>query len=213
MKKIFIALIMISVLASFSACKNAKTSNEIQGNDTNIEEANKNNQNIDKDPLKDTDKDDSNDVSNQNDTKKQLLKSAYEGKIDGVEFGIGDIGTDIIKKLGEPDQEDYILGGLYLQYGEITFLTNGFDESGEVVSILFSDETTEVFGIKLGMTVKEIEEVLGVPDRTLSSKDNEESELYQGNWATVYDLEQYNLVFIHESQDSPTKWFELSFKK
>lgn len=213
MKKIFIALIMISVLASFSACKNAKTSNEIQGNDTNIEEANKNNQNIDKDPLKDTDKDDSNDVSNQNDTKKQLLKSAYEGKIDGVEFGIGDIGTDIIKKLGEPDQEDYILGGLYLQYGEITFLTNGFDESGEVVSMLFSDETTEVFGIKLGMTVKEIEEVLGVPDRTLSSKDNEESELYQGNWATVYDLEQYNLVFIHESQDSPTKWFELSFKK
>ncbi len=213
MKKIFIALIMISVLTSFSACKNVKTSNEIQGNDTNIEETNKNEQNIDKDSLKDTDKDDSNDVSNQDDKKSQLLKSAYEGKIDSVEFGIGDIGTDIIKKLGEPDQKDYILGGLYFQYGEITFLTNGFDESGEVVSILFTDETTEVFGIKLGMTVKEIEEVLGVPDKTLSLKDNEENELYEGNWATVYDLGKYKLTFIHEGQDTPTKWFELSLKK
>ena len=213
MKKIFIALIMISVLASFSACKNTETSNEPQGNDTNIEETNKNDQDIDKDSLNNTDKDNSNEVSNQDDTKKQLLKSAYEGKIDGVEFGIGDIGTDIIKKLGEPDQEDYILGGLYLQYGEITFLTNGFDESGEVVSILFSDGTTEVFGINLGMTVKEIEEVLGMPDRTLSLKDNEENELYEGNCATVYDLGKYKLAFIHEGQDTPTKWFELSLKK
>lgn len=215
MKKIVALLMVVGVLVSFSACKSKEVSNKGTGDKgTSIEapkenDQEENNELDNEDEANNTDESDNSEVVTEEQPKEDLLKSAYEGKIDGIEFGIGDIGTDIIGKWGEPDESDYFLGGFYLSYDDIMFLTNGYDETGEVVSILFFDKNAEVFGIKLGMTMKEIEKVLGTPDETTSLKDNEQSELYMDNWTTKYKLGNYELTFVHEDKDGPVEWFSL----
>jgi len=215
MKKIFALLLIISTLTSFSACKNIEVSNnEIIENSTSSKDINKNEPGIVNDlgntiSENDTDETEKIDEVAEKPSKEELLKKAYGGKIDGIEFGIGAISGDIIDKWGEPDASDYFLGGLYLKYGDIVFFTNGYDESGKVVNISFSDENTEVYGIRLGMMIKEIEEILGTPDAVTSSKDNEESEYYFDNWTTSYVVGNYELIFAHKDKDSSIKWIDL----
>ncbi len=217
MKKIVVLLMVVGVLVSFSACKGKEVSNNGAGDKgTNIEAPKENEQeennetdNKAEDKEDNTDGSDNSEVVTEGQPKEKLLKSAYEGKIDGIEFGIGDKGTDIIGKMGEPDESDYFLGGFYLSYDDIMFLTNGYDETGKVVSILFFDKNAEVFGIKLGLTTKEIEKVLGTADEVISAKDNEQSELYMDNWTTRYKLGSYELTFVHEDKDGPVEWFSL----
>jgi len=215
MNKIFALLLIISTLTSFSACKNTKVSNnETIENSTSSEDVNKNEQDIKNDldnniSENDIDGTEKNDEVAPKPSKEDLFKKAYKGKMDGIEFGIGAISGDIIDKWGEPDASDYFLGGLYLKYGDIVFFTNGYDESGKVVNISFSDENTEVYGIRLGMMIKEIEEILGTPDTVTSSKDNEESEYYYDNWTTSYVVGNYELIFAHKDKDSSIKWIDL----
>lgn len=98
----------------------------------------------------------------------EKLNLAYEGKMDGIEFSVGDNGEDVVKKWGEPQEMDYFAGGLYLKYNNIVFYTDGYIYEGKVYHgkilrmTLFNNEGT--YGIKSGMSIYEIEEILGVPN-------------------------------------------------
>lgn len=98
----------------------------------------------------------------------EYLKLAYEGKMDGIEFGIGDNTEEVVKKWGEPLEIDYFAGGLYLKYDNIVFFTNGYTDEGKIHHgeiqnmILFNNKDT--YGIKSGMDIYAIEKILGQPN-------------------------------------------------
>lgn len=96
----------------------------------------------------------------------ELLTPAYNGNIDGVEFGMNDPAEDVIEKLGEPIDIDYIYGGLYLQYEDMVFYTNGHidDNKNYVHGIVRRIDVNESYGIKKGMTIDEVVEILGESD-------------------------------------------------
>lgn len=147
--------------------------------------------------------------SEQTKVEKELLKQAYEGKMDGVEFGIGDNGNDIVEKWGEPVREGYFLGGLYMSYEDIVFLTDGcMDENkmyeyGNIVAICNVGDN-KVFEVKNGMTLEEIKEVLGEPDYIYEYKSgDEEDELYGDSWLAIYNTGDYNVIFEFENDKCP----------
>ena len=139
-----------------------------------------------------------------------LLKLAYEGKIDGIDFGIGSYSGDIVKKWGIPDRYDNFMGGLYLAYDDkdVVFSTNTFMDDGQityadVIWIGFWGENREIFNVRIGMTFEEIEEVLGRSSSKETPYENQDSELYCENWTITYDIGCYLLKFITEEVDGP----------
>ncbi len=141
-----------------------------------------------------------------------LLELARQGKVDGIEFGIGDKAKDIVARWGEPDRKEYFLGGKYYKYDDknIVFFTNegsvGEDgneiDNGDVVIIGISGENRDVYNVCLGMTIDEIIAVLGEPTVTCAPEENEDSELLSG-WTFEYDVGKYTVCFEADTENSP----------
>ncbi|WP_242975254.1 DUF4309 domain-containing protein [Anaerovirgula multivorans] len=129
------------------------------------------------------------------------LELLYTGKMDGIEFGIGTNSTEIIEKWGEPDYKDNYMGGLLLSYDKTYFLTDGIiiDDSisyGTVGGIYYTGEAT-IYGIHIGMLLREVEEILGKPNHTYIS-DN--SELYfDNNLIVKYKAGAHTVIFEIEN--------------
>lgn len=95
----------------------------------------------------------------------EFLRAAYDGCIDNVEFGIGSDATKIVEEWGEPLSKGYIYGGLYLHYDKATFYTNGYIEnSNYIYGNIGMIDTVESYGVKEGMVIEEVLDVLGTPD-------------------------------------------------
>lgn len=162
------------------------------------------------------------DIENQNDATHEnnpALKLAWEGKVDGLDFQIGSLGSEIVEAWGMPDQYDYFLGGLYLQYEEqeIVFFTNGYiidDEVdyGEVVIIGIFGHDKEIYNVKIGMTFKEIEAILGEPTSRNTPDENSDNELHHGMWTITYKSEKYTLVFQGSEENGPVSGANLRGK-
>jgi len=94
-----------------------------------------------------------------------LYKAAYNGFIDNVDFGIGDDAAEIIEKWGEPLSKGYIYGGLYLHYDKATFYTNGYiEDDNYIYGNIGMIDTKETYGVKEGMLIEEVRDILGTPD-------------------------------------------------
>jgi len=105
-----------------------------------------------------------------------ILDIIGEGKLPGIEFGIGASCKEIVNKMGKPKDQEFFEGGLYLDYDKVIFLTDS-DESynGKVTSISIYEG--QIFGVKVGMKPSEIKKVLGKPSFEGISK--EEDAVYQ----------------------------------
>ena len=139
-----------------------------------------------------------------------IPESAFQGKIEGLEFGIGDSTEEIITLWGMPDKYDYYLGGLYLKYTDrnvIYFTSAVFKEGqidhGNVVTIAVFGQEKSYFGVKIGNKFKDMEEVLGKPSSIVSDQEHEDSELFRDSWVAYYDAGDYEIAFRSSHEDGP----------
>lgn len=206
-KSLFFLAVIISVFI-FSACeshvsefegnKNVKNSNIQPSNETKVY----NDNNMEEEVEEITEY-----ITHENNP---LLKLACEGKVDGIDFGIGSYSGEIVEKWGMPDRCDNYMGGAYLAYDDkdVTFLTNtpmydGKMEYADVVWIVIWGDSREIYNVRIGMTFEEIEEVLGRPSSKETPYENEESELYGGKWTITYDTGKYLLEFVADEENGP----------
>ncbi|WP_202709004.1 DUF4309 domain-containing protein [Sporosalibacterium faouarense] len=139
-----------------------------------------------------------------------LFKQVKEGKLEGIEFGIGTYSRDIVEKWGMPDRYDNFMGGLYLAYDDkgvvfstYTSLNDGKIEYADVMWIGIYGDDKEICNVKLGMNFKEIISVLGEPSYQRNSTQNEAMELYDGECTIEYETDKYILVFVANKVDEP----------
>ncbi|HHV46769.1 MAG TPA: DUF4309 domain-containing protein [Tissierellia bacterium] len=125
------------------------------------------NEEVNNEPIVNEDEDKYNSSDNPADDERanELFRSAYDGYIDNVEFGIGDDAGKVVEKWGEPNSKGYIYGGLYLQYDKAIFYTNGYiEDDNYIYGNISMIDTGETYGIKEGMIIEEAIELLGIPD-------------------------------------------------
>ena len=124
------------------------------------------------------------------------LSLVGEGRLPGIDFGIGASAKEVTAKLGKPNEEDFYEGGYYLDYGKVVILTDG-DETynGKITSISVAEG--EIFGVKIGMKPSEVSAELGQPSYEGTNK--EEGFVYQ----LRYDVKGYSLTFTSEKPGSP----------
>lgn len=205
-KNLILLIISILLIGIIAGCTpKDKDSSQEENNDGNIigEEINETDDHLDND--EDIVEDDNLElVINHN----EYLSLAYEGKMDGIEFGVGDKGKDVIEQWGDPLDIDYFLGGLYMMYEDVTFFTNGYRKGddtydyGEVVIIYYGGENT-TYNVKVGMVFEEIEEKLGEPSHISMFDENEYSELHGENWVAVYKTGEYFVSFQFPNENMP----------
>lgn len=94
------------------------------------------------------------------------LKMAYKGYVDIVGIRLGDPGKKVIENLGEPMETGYLYGALYLKYEYVFFQTNGdIDKDGSAdYGTIVGIHVDESYGIKKGMSIDEVVDILGKPD-------------------------------------------------
>ncbi len=139
-----------------------------------------------------------------------LLKEALAGRLDTVKFAIGTATEEIANAWGIDNNYDYFMGGLYFIYEErgVVFFTSAYDvadgiQHGEVVAIgAFGDGAT-AFGVKIGMTFKEIRANLGEPTYLLAPEETEGDELFYDSWVMMYQVGDYRLSFTAEEESGP----------
>lgn len=141
-----------------------------------------------------------------------FLELATQGRIDNIEFGIGSQTDKIVEEWGQPDENDYFLGGLFFKYDNenVVFFTDAYSDNGETIHgqvkcIGFYDMNQEIYGVKLGMTFDEIISVLGKPTYVSTSEQNEESELLYGSWSITYDTGDHTVDFVSYTEEGPVE--------
>jgi len=132
--------------------------------------------------------------------------SAYEGKLEGLPYGLGDLTEGMIEELGEPESMDYFTGGLYFAYPEAVYFTDASlreDDSvapGSVKRIGLRPGTS-LFGVTVGDAFTAIAGVLGEPSAIHSPADNADDGYYEELWSAHYRIGDYELVFVADTED------------
>lgn len=203
MKRIVAVLVLCALIFITSACNKEKTG------EISTSEPEKGKETLQGDPSKDTEetkeeetKEEEKKEESQKSKKEELLKNAYQGKIDGGEFGVGESTEKIMNALGQPEMTDNFLGGMYLKYGDIVYFSNGWLEDagqgavnhGEVV-IISKNGNSPSYGIKKGMTLEEVKALLGEPDEVwdLTPEELAESELIVHDRVVIYQTGDYQV--------------------
>jgi hypothetical protein len=192
MKRNICFTVIIVILVFFSGCR----LNSDVGNNTSAPSSDINNNDKENSAIKDYD-----------------INLIEEGRVDSIEFALGDNSKTILESLGEPKMSGYFMGGSYLKYDKVTFFINKPLEEieyGEVVIIGFSKDF-ELFGIKVGMKFEEIKDKFGVPSYE-GAIGGEESELYGDSWALVYEKGDYSLTFVGDIDSDLTRSAYLEYK-
>ncbi|MBR0596674.1 DUF4309 domain-containing protein [Sinanaerobacter chloroacetimidivorans] len=144
----------------------------------------------------------SSDIEDEKEAYNSALELLYKGHMNGIEFGIGADSIEIIERWGEPDEKVNFMGGLLLSYDDIYFLTDGLISNegityGKVIGIYYTGEEA-IYGIQIGMPLKQLEEILGAPNNTYISQ---YSELYADNHLIVsYRADKYVADFEIDEQ-------------
>lgn len=130
------------------------------------------------------------------------LKLAYEGKVTNVQIGLGASLQEVISVMGEPIELGHFEGSSFVNYENITFMLSEVVEDttgkAEIIGIIAS-EGYELYGIKVGMSMAEIKQVLGAAQQEY--KDNEDE---GGMWILEYQCGDYKLTFYFIDQVSPS---------
>lgn len=191
MKKVVVILLVLALSLSFASCKAEKT----------IE-----NKTIP--AAKTTDSTESAPAAVQ---ENYALKAAREGKVTGLNIGIGSTLQDAVAQLGEPTALDYFEGTSYVSYELVDLILDRIIEDTKAetnITGIILAEGYELYGVKVGMTPSGIKEVLGAP-----SKEEVETDPEGDMWRLDYDCGGYLLSFFANDKDSPTLSAYLSKKQ
>ena len=105
---------------------------------------------------------------NQNIIKNEYIPALallYEGKMDDIEFGIGINYDKLIAQWGDPEEyTESFMGGKLLKYGDTYFLV-----SDDIITGIYYTGDDEIYGIKIGMGLEQIVEILGGKNRLYRS--------------------------------------------
>ncbi|WP_062048441.1 DUF4309 domain-containing protein [Bacillus sp. JCM 19034] len=112
------------------------------------------------------------------------IEKGYSGIFAPTNDQLGETYDAIIKREGEPIETGYYEGGVYLQYGEVTYFINPETNKSVAIALQIEDQ---------GLTHKEMKKALGTPD---ISEMNE----MDGYWMFCYDLNEYQLMFEAKSE-------------
>ena len=128
-----------------------------------------------------------------------ILLPASRGQIPGIKFEIAARKDDIIGVLGRPDSQGFITGWEYLNYGKYTYFADFIP--GSPVGMISAGRGMKLFGVTVGMSHREIESILGPPDK----RDWEEDigELISGDCA-YYHAGTFMLLFTSRHKGGST---------
>ncbi|MBJ6364287.1 DUF4309 domain-containing protein [Paenibacillus sp. GCM10012307] len=140
---------------------------------------------------------------------KKFPSSASEGLIEGIEFGIGDLTSDVIRDWGEPETMDYWEGGLYFSYPRLVLFTDARKDNDDqlidgTIQQMGFRSGSELFGVKVGQTFEEIAAVLGDGYTMHSPGDNSHNVFYADTWSMEYEIGDYVLVFSGKAEKGAT---------
>lgn len=130
------------------------------------------------------------------------LELAYEGKIDNLQFGIGDRLEKVITELGEPVELAYFEGASYISYQDLSFMLDKVIEKTSdeaVISGIIISEGYELYGVKVGMTPNEIKSILGAANQEYKDGEGDEE-----MWKLEYQCGDYSLTFFFNDSNSPS---------
>lgn len=130
------------------------------------------------------------------------LEPVYEGKIDNLEFSIGDSLEKVIAELGEPLELAYFEGSSYIRYENLSFMLDKVIEKTSdeaAVSGIIISEGSELYGVKVGMTPNEIKNILGA-----ASQEYKDGEGDEEMWKLEYQCGDYSLTFFFNDSSSPS---------
>ncbi|MDQ0877504.1 hypothetical protein QFZ77_006163 [Paenibacillus sp. V4I3] len=126
---------------------------------------------------------------------KDFLTSASEGKIKGIEFGIGSNKKDVIQKWGEPQKTGSWQTQYYSWFDYYYFFGNP-DES--VSAIRIGGDTVKC-------TVDELKKAIGEP------KDEGLNDIESG-WYLYYEAGDYQVFFNADTKNGLIKYMSLKMK-
>ncbi|WP_312653466.1 DUF4309 domain-containing protein [Aminipila sp.] len=108
------------------------------------------------------------------------LELLYEGKMNGVEFGIGTKYDKIITQWGEPEEyTDSFMGAILIKYGDTYFFVN----DNQVTGIYYTG-SNEIYGVEIGMDLEQVVEILG-----------SQNDLYDSPYSELYPDEPLILEY------------------
>jgi hypothetical protein len=134
--------------------------------------------------------------------KKVGIELAYEGKIDNLEFGIGDRLEKVIAEMGEPLELANFEGSSYVRYESLSFMLNKVIEKTSdeaAISGIIISEGNDIYGVKVGMTPNEIKSILGAASQEYKDGEGEEE-----MWKLEYQCGDYSLTFFFNDSSSPS---------
>ena len=126
---------------------------------------------------------------------KDFLASASEGKINGIEFGIGSNKNDVIQKWGEPQKTGSWQTKYYSWFDYYYFFGNP-DESVSAIRI---------GGDTIKCTVDELKKAIGEP------KDEGVNDIESG-WYLYYEAGEYQVFFNADTKNGVIKYMSLKMK-
>lgn len=169
----FVILIVISVLSACNSSSltpnNAKSSSKVEA--TLAPTAT---------PLK---KEEDTNLSSKLTLDKEFLRFATEGKIKGIEFGIGANKNDVIKKWGEPQEIGSWQTEFYRWSSYYFFFWKPDENTGAI----------RVYGNVIPYRLNEVRQSLGEP--------SSEGEGVDGGWAFVYQAGDYQVFLNADSKE------------
>lgn len=137
-----------------------------------------------------------------------FYKTASQGKLDGIDYLLGAEGNLIVKEMGAPTVNTNG-DSIYLSYEDVDFLTDGKEDEttdgnyGELKIIRYTGNKF-VYGVKIGMPLKDAKDILGEPEYSFTNPVSEDKkEWYSEGLNTVYYVGDYNFVLVTKDSESP----------
>ena len=130
------------------------------------------------------------------------MQLAFEGRVEGIEAGVGSRLQQVIAELGEPIELGHFEGSSFVSYENMTFMlgeiVESTNEDAEVTGIIAS-EGYKLYGVQVGMTMDEIKNILGA-----AQQEYKEGEDEGDVWKLEYLCGDYLLTFYFTDKASPS---------
>jgi len=144
-----------------------------------------------------------------------LLELAKQGRINGLDLGIGDSKAKMLELMGPYDGTSgiQVLDSFSYNDENLLFLTTSetTDEDSIIRMIIVTGPGLEPYNVKVGMTFDEIIAVLGEPSYMKTGMNNSLSE-FAADWTIVYLVGEYMVTFEAKSRYGPTDHMWLHHK-
>ncbi|MBT2583344.1 hypothetical protein [Planococcus sp. ISL-109] len=116
----------------------------------------------------------------------------------GTTFPLGTALSDLVDHYGTPTYDEFFMGGRLVVFDE----KDGYflDDNETVTGFMITRPDVNIFGANVGMTFEEIKTVLP------NSEDVFFDESETQDYANIFYVEGYNVIFYADTEDGPTQY-------